>query len=80
MMESIQHSSHSKEAATYVATIATGLGDKDAAFRWLKVARDERAGSLILMKITPYWDPLRSDPRFASLLHDVGLDSTSHSD
>ncbi len=80
MMESIQHSSHSKEAATYVATIATGLGDKNAAFRWLKVARDERAGSLILMKITPYWDPLRSDPRFASLLHDVGLDSTSHSD
>jgi TolB-like protein/DNA-binding winged helix-turn-helix (wHTH) protein len=80
MMESIQRSSHSKEAATYVATIATGLGDKDVAFRWLKVARDERAGSLILMKITPYWDPLRSDPRFASLLHDVGLDSTGNSD
>jgi TolB-like protein/DNA-binding winged helix-turn-helix (wHTH) protein/Tfp pilus assembly protein PilF len=80
VMESIQHSPHSKEAALYLAIIATGLGDKDMAFHWLKVARDERSGSLILMKITPYWDPLRSDPRFASLLHDIGLDSTGNSD
>jgi TolB-like protein/DNA-binding winged helix-turn-helix (wHTH) protein/Tfp pilus assembly protein PilF len=80
VMETIQHSPHSKEAAHYVAIIATGLGDKDAAFRWLQVARDERSGSLILMKITPYWDPLRSDPRFGSLLHDVGLDSTGNTD
>jgi TolB-like protein/DNA-binding winged helix-turn-helix (wHTH) protein/Flp pilus assembly protein TadD len=80
MMESIQHSSHNKEAALHLAIIATGLGDKDEAFRWLQVARDQRSGGLILMKITPYWDPLRSDPRFASLLHDVGLDSTGNSD
>lgn len=80
VMESIQHSPHSKEAAHYLAIIATGLGDKDAAFRWLRIARDERSGSLILMKITPYWDPLRSDPRFANLLHSIGLDSTGNSD
>jgi tetratricopeptide (TPR) repeat protein len=79
-MASIQHSPRAKEAALYLAIIATDLGDKDAAFRWLQVARDERSGSLILMKIVPYWDPLRSDPRFASLLHDVGLDSTGNSD
>jgi TolB-like protein/DNA-binding winged helix-turn-helix (wHTH) protein/Flp pilus assembly protein TadD len=80
VMKSILRTSHSKEASVYLAIIATGLGDKDAAFHWLKVARDERAGSLILMKVTPSWDPLRSDPRFASLLHDVGLDSTGNSD
>jgi len=80
VMESMQHSPHSKEAANYLAVIATGLGDKDAAFRWLQIARDERSGSLIVMKITPYWDPLRSDPRFVSLLHDVGLDSTGNTD
>jgi len=74
-MASIQH----KDAA-YLATIATALGDKDAAFHWLQVARDERSGSLILLKIVPYWDPLRSDPRFVSLLHDVGLDSPGNSD
>jgi Tfp pilus assembly protein PilF len=80
VMASIQHSPRSKDAATYLAMIATYLGDKDAAFHWLQVARDERSGSLILMKSDPYWDPLRSDPRFASLLHDIGLDSTGNSD
>jgi TolB-like protein/DNA-binding winged helix-turn-helix (wHTH) protein/Flp pilus assembly protein TadD len=80
VMASIQQSPRSKDAANSLAMIATSLGDKDAAFHWLQVARDERSGSLILMKIVPYWDPLRSDPRFASLLHDVGLDSTGNSD
>jgi TolB-like protein/DNA-binding winged helix-turn-helix (wHTH) protein len=80
VMASIQRSPHSKDAASALAEIATGLGDKDAAFHWLQVARDERSGSLTLMKIIPYWDPLRSDPRFASLLHDVGLYSTGNSD
>jgi TolB-like protein/DNA-binding winged helix-turn-helix (wHTH) protein len=79
-MASIQHSPHAKEAAIYVAIIATALGDKDTAFHWLQVARDERSGSLILAKVDPYWNPLRSDPRFVRLLHDVGLDSTGNSD
>ena len=79
-LASIQHSPNAKEAALYVAIIATSLGDKNTAFQWLQIARDERSGSLILMKISPYWDPLRSDPRFVSLLHDVGLDSTGNSD
>jgi adenylate cyclase len=78
-MASIQHSPHAKEAAIYVAMIATALGDKDTAFHWLQVARDERSGSLILAKVDPYWNPLRSDPRFVSLL-DVGLDSTGNPD
>jgi tetratricopeptide (TPR) repeat protein len=79
-MASIQRSPHSKDAALSLATIATCLGDKDAAFRWLQIARDERSGSLILVKVDPYWDPLRSDPRFVSLLHDLGLNSTANSD
>jgi Tfp pilus assembly protein PilF len=80
MMESIQHSPHSNNSAHSLATIAAALGDKDLALHWLRVARDERSGSLILMKITPLWDPLRTDPRFVSLLHDVGLDSTGNLD
>jgi TolB-like protein/DNA-binding winged helix-turn-helix (wHTH) protein/Tfp pilus assembly protein PilF len=79
LMESMQHSPRGKEAASHLATIAATLGDKDAAFYWLQVAREERSGSLILLKVTPYWDPLRSDPRFAALLHSVGLDSAGHS-
>jgi tetratricopeptide (TPR) repeat protein len=80
VMASIRNSPNGgNEAAHGLAIIATILGDKDAAFYWLKVGRDERSGSLILLKVTTYWDPLRSDPRFAALLHSVGLDSTGHS-
>jgi TolB-like protein/DNA-binding winged helix-turn-helix (wHTH) protein len=78
VMASIQRSPHRKESANSLAMIATYLGDKDEAFHWLQVARDERSGSLILLKSIPCWDALRSDPRFASLLHDVGLDSTGN--
>jgi TolB-like protein/DNA-binding winged helix-turn-helix (wHTH) protein/Flp pilus assembly protein TadD len=80
VMASIQGSPQSKEAANVLALIAIGLGDKDEAFHWLQVARNERSGSLILMKSVPSFDPLRSDPRFASLLHEVGLDSKGNSD
>jgi len=81
VMASIEHSPHSDNAAHSLATIAAALGDKDLTFHWLQVARDHREGSMILLKITPYyWDALRSDPRFVSLLHDVGLDSTVNSD
>jgi TolB-like protein/DNA-binding winged helix-turn-helix (wHTH) protein/Flp pilus assembly protein TadD len=80
VMASILLSPQSKDAATVLVLIAIGLGDKDEAFHWLQVARDQRSGSLILMKSIPGLDPLRSDPRFASLLHDVGLDSTGNSD
>jgi Flp pilus assembly protein TadD len=79
-MASIRHSQHGNGAAHSLAVIATALGDKDAAFHWLQVARNERSGSLILLRIVPYWDPLRSDPRFVSLLHDLGLDSRGNSD
>jgi hypothetical protein len=74
VMASIQRSPHANDAAIFLARIAAALGDKDAAFHWLQVARDERSGSLILLKVVPCWDPLRSDPRFVSLLHDVGLE------
>ena len=79
VMASIQHSPHANEAANSLARIATALGDKDAAFHWLQVARDERSGSLILLKVVPYWDSLRSDPRFSTLLQSVGLESGGNS-
>jgi hypothetical protein len=56
-------------------TLLPCFGDKDAAFYWLQVAYNQREGSLIPLKIVPYYDPLRRDRRFTSLLQHIGLNS-----
>lgn len=64
---------HRYVAALYYAAIYTGLGDKDRAFAWLEKAYQQRSEYLIYLNVEPMADPLRSDPRFQSLLHRVGL-------
>ena len=49
-----------------------GLGDKDHAFQWLEKAYEDRSGFLQLLR-APFWDPLRSDPRFQDIYKKVGL-------
>jgi serine/threonine protein kinase/tetratricopeptide (TPR) repeat protein len=51
-----------------IATIYTGLGEKEEALRWLEEAYRGRDANLVLLKVFPIWDPLRSDPRFQDLL------------
>jgi eukaryotic-like serine/threonine-protein kinase len=60
--------------AWFRAIIYVGLGEKDKAFEWLEKSYEDRSigfGSAI--KVDPIWDPLRSDPRFADLLHRMNL-------
>ena len=52
-----------------------GLGDKDEAFAWLERAYTERRGRLASLLVEPLLEPLRADPRFADLVHRVGLPS-----
>ncbi len=49
------------------------LGEKDQAYRWLEKAYEERDAALAYLKTWPFWDPLRSDPRYKDLLRRVGL-------
>jgi TolB-like protein/DNA-binding winged helix-turn-helix (wHTH) protein/Tfp pilus assembly protein PilF len=53
--------------------IYVGLGDNDQAFHWLEKAYQERSTLLAHIKVYPFLDPLRSDPRFEDLLRRVGL-------
>ena len=54
-----------------------GLGDYDQAFFWLEQAYKEQSYILLLLKVFPFFDPIRNDPRFIDLLHRVGLDQPS---
>ncbi len=51
-----------------------GLGDNEQALAWLERAYQEQSNLLQLIKVHPYFDPLRGDPRFVDLVHRVGLD------
>ena len=51
-----------------------GLGDNERALTWLERAYEEKSNILQWIKVHPYFDPLRDDPRFSDLIHRVGLD------
>ncbi len=51
-----------------------GLGDYDEAFIWFERAYQEQSNILQFLKVHPFFDPARGDPRFADLLHRVRLD------
>ena len=62
----------------YVPTAAfvnayLGLDDREQAFAWLERAYQEHSYILQLIKVHPYFDPLRGDPRFKELVRRVGL-------
>jgi TolB-like protein/Tfp pilus assembly protein PilF len=48
--------------------IYAALGQRDQAFAWFETAYEERSFYLSWFKVEPELDPLRSDPRFKSLL------------
>jgi TolB-like protein/DNA-binding winged helix-turn-helix (wHTH) protein/Tfp pilus assembly protein PilF len=50
------------------------LGDYDEAFYWCEEAYKEQSAILQWIKVVPFFDPLRGDPRFTDLVHRVGLD------
>jgi TolB-like protein/Tfp pilus assembly protein PilF len=60
-------------SSLYMATIYTGLGDKDQAFAWLDKAYDEHCDFLVYLPTDPMADPLRNDPRFFGLLERLSL-------
>lgn len=51
-----------------------GLDDKEQAFAWLDRAAAEQSNIVQFLKVHPYFDPLRGDPRFTALERRVGLE------
>ncbi|MDQ3681945.1 MAG: hypothetical protein M3352_02585 [Bacteroidota bacterium] len=57
-----------------MALVYAALGDNDMAFSWLEKSYDKHEESLCSLKIDPKMDPLRSDPRFNTMLKKIGLE------
>jgi serine/threonine protein kinase/Tfp pilus assembly protein PilF len=53
--------------------VLTLLDMKDRAFEQLERAFQQREPGLLFLKVAPWADPLRSDPRYAALLNKLGL-------
>jgi len=49
------------------------LGDYDQAFVWFERAYQEKSNILQFLRVHPFFDPVRQDPRFVDLLRRVGL-------
>jgi TolB-like protein len=62
---------------TNIAMCCAQLGDKDGAFEWLEKAYAQHDGRLFTLKVAPYWDPLRDDPRFEDLLRRMNFPESS---
>ena len=56
-----------------MAIIYTGLGQTEQALQWLEKSYQERSIASYMIQVTPVFDTLRSDPRFADLLRRMGL-------
>jgi TolB-like protein/DNA-binding winged helix-turn-helix (wHTH) protein len=50
-----------------------GTGDKDQALAWLEKTYSQRNNVMVTLQVDPLYDPLRSDPRFQTLLRRVGF-------
>jgi TolB-like protein/Tfp pilus assembly protein PilF len=59
--------------AVQVADVYAWRGQRDEAFDWLERAYAQRDGGLADLKFDPYLVKLRSDPRYETLLKNVGL-------
>ncbi len=56
-----------------IASFYARLGDVEQAMNWLEKSYADRSARLTHLKVDARYDNLRADPRFAQLLHRVGL-------
>jgi tetratricopeptide (TPR) repeat protein len=70
-------SAHAYVDFYWSAVIYAGLGDKEEAFRLLEKGYQEHGTAMLYLAVDPFWYGLRSDPRYADLLHRIGLPQVS---
>ena len=61
-----------------MAIVYAGLGKYDLALQWLERCCDAHDVHVVFLTIDPKWDPLRTEPRFSSLLQRCGFAPTQN--
>jgi len=69
----VKHAGENEWPLFYSASVKATLGQVDAALSDLETARDEGDWYLVRAAVTPQYDVLRGDPRFAAFLASIGL-------
>lgn len=70
--ELIELEAEARAEPVQVAMVHIGLGNYDQAIDWLEKAFEARNSHMLYIKQGAQFDPLRSDPRFKSLLERMG--------
>ena len=74
ILNQLQDSSHHSYVSPYhLAIVYIGLGEKEYALQSLRKAVDDRSPGVVTLKISPFFQDLRSDERFQKLLAYIGL-------
>jgi serine/threonine protein kinase/Flp pilus assembly protein TadD len=66
-------SAHAYVDFYWSGVIYAGLGDKDEAFRLLEKGYQQRSAGMAYLAVDPFWDNVRSDPRYTDLLRRINL-------
>jgi TolB-like protein/tetratricopeptide (TPR) repeat protein len=70
----LQKLSKERHVSPYsIALVYVGLGERDHALEWLERAYAERSPQLVVLKVEPRLDGIRSDPRFGALMAKMGF-------
>jgi len=72
--ELLQKRSHDYVSPVELAMVDIALGDYESAIDWCERAMDERRGWVAYLGVHPVVDPLRSHPRFDTLIRKMGLE------
>jgi len=74
LMRTLLDQDGGRDAPPYQTAMAyVGLADFDEAFRWLERGALDLDPWITALNVEPAFEPLRSDPRFASLVRRMGL-------
>ncbi len=73
-LEALKEISKQRYVPAYgLAIVYAELNEKDQAFQWLEKSYNDHEGYVTILKIDPFLDNLRSDPRFTNLVQRVGV-------